>query len=347
MSLLSIFNKQEELLAIDIGSGTVKMLEMTGSLAQPVLQSFAIQTLEMEIFANNAIAKPEHLAEVIGKLCESTQIEGKRVIASLPAPAVFTKRIKMPNQGMDQLRDSVQFEAANFIPHKIEAVKLDFAVLGEAAKNQLDILVVAVKKELLEALEDCLALAGLEYAIADVDFFALHNVFQGNYPDLSESTSAVLNIGQRYTSICISKGGIPLFVGDVSIGLQQLAEELSLKLSIPEAQARSALQTFNFSPDWESVTSAFVEQSAQEISRQLSFFWNTCGVDGSISKIFAAGGGTLLPGLLDAIGRKSGIPCERLNPFAKVTIGDQVDKAYLEKVSPLFAVAAGLGMRSL
>jgi type IV pilus assembly protein PilM len=280
-------------------------------------------------------------------MCDSNQIEGKRVIASLPAPAVFTKRIQMPKQDEDELRNSVQFEAANFIPHKIDAVKLDYAVLGESGKNQLDVLVVAVKKELLETMEDCLALAGLEYALADVDFFALHNVFQYNYPELVESTSAILSIGYRYTSICISRGGLPLFVGDVSIGLKQLEEELCLKVGVPEAQARSAIQTLSFIPEWESVVSGFIEQSAQELSRQISFFWNTCGVDGSIAKVFVAGGGVMLPNLLDTLGRKTGISCEGLDPLLKVSPGNQVDKGYLAKVSPLLAVAAGLGLRAL
>ena len=353
MNPFSFLNKREDVLAIDIGTGAVKMVELIGSSAQPSLLSFAIQPLETEIFANNSISKPEILADVISKLCQGNQIEGKRVAVSLPAPAVFTKRIKMQKQGIDELRDSVQFEAANFIPHKIDAVKLDFAIVGETGKNQLDILVVAVKKELLESIEDCLGLAGLECAIADVDFFALHNVFQANYSGtlesdspLSQETCAILSVGHRYTSLVISRAGLPLFVGDVSIGLKQLEEELVLKLSLTPPQSYTVVQTFNFSPETEATVSSFVDQITQELSRQLSFFWNTCGVEGSISRVFVAGGGALLPGFVDSLGRKTGFNCSVLDPFLKVSVGNQVDKKYLEKVAPLLAVAVGLGLRT-
>ena len=351
MSPFSFFNKREELLAIDIGTGAIKIVELSGPAEQPTLLSFAVHPLESEIFSNNTITKPEILADIIGKLCEANQVEGKRVVVSLPAPAVFTKRIKMAKQKDDELRSSVQFEAANFIPHKIDAVKLDFAVLGESGKNQLDILVVAVKKELLESLEDCMALAGLECAIADVDFFALHNIFQTNYETAEENArlkgaSVVLSVGHRYTSLVISNDGLPLFVGDVSIGLKQLEEELAIKLGLPEPQSRQAVQTFNFTTEMAEIVKGFVEQISQELSRQISFFWNTCGVEGSIARILVSGGGVLLPGFVEALGKKSGIETSILNPFLKISVAEQVDKQYLQKVAPLLAVAVGLGMRA-
>lgn len=346
MNPLGFFKKREALIAIDIGSGAIKLAEIEGSPQQPQLVSFALRAFGQEVISNNIVSKPEQVAEVISSLLDANQIEGKRAAVSIPAPAVFTKRIKMPKQGEDELRDSVQFEAGNFIPHKLDAVKLDFAVLGESGKNQLDVLVVAVKRELLESLEDCLGLAGLETALADVDFFALHNVYETNYPELKADTSAVLSVGYRYTSVSISKEGLPVFVGDVAIGLKQLEEELALKLNIPDAQCRAAVQNLVFEPAWQETVNAFIDTSSQELSRQLSFFWNTCGIEGNINRILLSGGAAVVPGFSDALGRKAGMTCELLNPFAKITLADSIDTAYLNKVAPLLAVATGLGLRA-
>ena len=226
-------------------------------------------------------------------------------------------------------------------------MKLDYEILGQSGKN-LDVLVVAVKKELLESLESCLALSGLEAAVADVDFFALHNIFELNYKDTLDRSKAyaLVDVGQRYSSVVITRSGIPLFVGDISVGLKQLEEQLSVKLGLGLSQCREAVQSFSFSPEMELVVSDFIGQISNEISRQLSFFASASGVESALSGIFISGGAALLPGFVESLEAKAAIKCSQLNPLKEIAISEHIDKAYVEKVFPLLAVAIGLGMRS-
>jgi type IV pilus assembly protein PilM len=346
MDLSKLFSKAEELLAIDIGSGALKIVELSGSGARRTLENFAFHSLSADLLGGNLISKPEQLAEIIEKICDSNGFSGKRAIFSVPAPAVFTKRIKMASQSEDQLSSAVQFEAGNFIPHKIDAVKLDYAVLGEVGKGQLDLLVVAVKNELLENFENCLSLAGLESAIADVDFFALHNLAQFNYEFPVDQCVVILNFGYRYSCLSISKAGVPVFVGDISIGIKNLEEELALKLGLPEAELRVAFQEGSIKSEWNAYISSFLEQNSQELARQIAFFWSTCGVEGSISKLLLAGAGTLLPGFSEVLSRKTSYAVEILDPLLKLDVNESVDQGYLKKVAPLLSVAIGLGLRS-
>ncbi len=347
MDFASFFSKPEELLAIDIGSGGLKIADISASGSEVSLNSFAYQPLEPDLLNGNLIAKPEQLAEIIEKTCEAHDFYDKRVIFSVPAPAVFTKRIKMQKQSDDELRSAVQFEAANFIPHKIDAVKLDYAVLGEASKNQLDLLVIAVKSELLQNYESCLAMAGLESAVADVDFFALHNLLQFNYQDLAanDKAVAVLSFGYRFSSLSISKNGLPVFVGDISIGVKNLEEDLAIKLSLSEPEVKKKLQEGALGEDWLQHVNAFNEQTSQELNRQLSFFWNTCGIEGVVSGIYLTGGGAFIPGLQQALERKSSSEVIILDNLAKFTIDGSIDNEYLKKCAPMMSVALGLGLR--
>lgn len=347
MNPFGFLKKREDLLAVDIGTGAVKIIELSAVGEQFTLESFAVKSLQTEIFSNNIITKPEQLSEIISGLIQSDQTVTPRVVVSLPAPAVFTKRIKMLEQDRAELKSSIQFEAANFIPHKIDAVKLDYAVLGQSAKN-LDILVVAVKKELLESFESCLALSGLEAAVADVDFFALHNIFEINYKDIIDQSKAyaLVDVGQRYSSVVITHSGIPVFVGDISVGLKQLEEQLSARMGLSVSQCRAAVQDFSFAPEMEIVVSDFIGQISNEISRQLSFFWSACGIDAPLSGIFVAGGAALLPGFVEALKSRAEIECSPLDPLKKIAVSSHIDRACLDKVAPLLSVAIGLGMRS-
>lgn len=347
MDLFKFFNKKESLLSLDIGSTGVKLLEFDLTSERPLLVNLGFSPFTQDVFTGNSISRPEQVAEQISALLESNGISGKRVVTAVPGPAVITKRITMPRQPLTELSAAIQYEAANFIPHNIEAVRLDFHVLGESAEGQLDVLVVAVKNEVIESYVECLSLGGLEAAVIDVDYFAVQNMFEVNYPQFVEKPVALLNVGARYSTVNVCRGGASLFTADIPVGGRAFTEYLVEEMGVSEAEAEGLKKT---SPDKASAeVKELIDQKldfvVSEIYRQLGFFWSAAGSDDGIEKIFVSGGGSLVPGFLEELQEKTGIEAQRIDPFQGIERGISLDAQLVDELSPIMSVCVGLGLR--
>ena len=358
MGLLEFFKKGEALIGLDIGSSGVKLAELDLAHAKPRLVNLGYAPFGVDIFSGNSISKTETVAEQITGLVEGNAISDKRVVVGLPGPSVFTKRIKMPRVRASEMRDNVLLEAGNFIPHNLDAVKLDYHILGVTANNQLEVLVAAVKNEILDSFTDCLALAGLETAVVDVDLFALQNVFELAMAPVVDKTVALVNIGARYSGINICKGGETLFTGDVPVGGKIFTDALVEVLSVPFAEAESLKKNLNkpqahntdsvqgiLDDSVQDIIERNVEYVCGELNRQISFFWNASGADENIQHIIMSGGGIQIPGLKQELEQKTGVSCVELDPFAAIEVTSSVDAALVKELGPSMGVALGLGMR--
>lgn len=357
MGLADLFRKRESLVSIDIGSSGVKLLELDTSGSKPRLVNIGYGPLNGEIFSGNAVSKPEKVAEQITALLEANSITDKRVVVAMPGPSVFTKKIKMPKMDLNELSTNIQFEAGNFIPHNVDAVRLDYHVIGESTKNQLDVLVVAVKNEIIDSFTFCLNTAGLEPGVIDVDYFALQNMFELGYPEAMDKTCALINIGARYSSINICRDGEALFTGDISVGGKIFTDAIMEGLGLQEAEAEKLKRDLRNPPkdgdasakELHTAAREFVDQkveyAASEFSRQLSFFWNASGSEGAIDAIYVSGGGALTPRLIEELAEKAGIACTMLDPFRGLAVGEEIDQQYLKELAPVMAVGVGMGIR--
>ncbi len=255
----------------------------------------------------------------------------------------------MPRLDMGELATNIQFEASNFIPHSIDAVRLDFHVLGASGKNQLDVLVVAVKNEIIESYLQAFQMLGLETAIVDVDYFALQNVFELSYPEYRDETVALINMGNRYSSINICRSGESLFTGDIAVGGKIFTDAIEGALDLSAEDAEKAklgqLKDKVEESSLQEVIDANIEKVASEFNRQLSFFWNASGAEEGIDRVFISGGASRLQGILDELSEKTGLPCEALDPFKNIDLGDAVDDAYARDISAQMAIGVGLAMR--
>jgi type IV pilus assembly protein PilM len=304
--------------------------------------------LQTEVFANNQLKDEDLVSQKLTALMESNGISDKRAAIAIPGPSVFTKKIKMTKASPAELAVNVQFEAGSFIPHNIDAVKLDFHIVGESGKDQLDILVVAAKSEVIDSFTECLALAGIDTAVVDVDYFAVQNCFELGYPEMLSKTVALINMGARYSSITICRDGESLFSGDISLAGKLFTEAIMQELGCDAETAERLKVNPSSSENAQAIQDALerkVEYVATEFNRQLSLFWNATGEAGGVDKILITGGGALVPGLCEEIQEKTDIECEMLDPLRAVEFDDGFDVSYLKQVAPFMAVALGLGVR--
>jgi type IV pilus assembly protein PilM len=347
--LRSLFKKNEYLISVDIGSAGIKLIELDLSEDKPKLLNIGYAPLVGEIFSNNLITKTEKVAEQVTSLLEGNAISDKRAVTAMPGPSVFTKKIKMQKLPPAELAANIEFEAGNYIPHNIDAVRLDYHVLGEVGKNQIEVLIVAVKKEIIDSFMGVLSLAGMDTAVVDVDHFAIQNMYEMAYPEDISKTVALINMGARYSSINICREGKSLFTGDIAVGGRAFSDALMTELGMTYEVAESVKKgkgpkDLDPAPAQDLIDKN-IEYVASEFNRQLSFYWNASGAEEGIDKIVLCGGGALVKGLLEELAEKTGIECAAADPLRGISIGNGFDAQYLKEIGPLMGVAIGMGIR--
>jgi type IV pilus assembly protein PilM len=348
-SLQSIFRKNESLITIDIGSSGIKMLEVVHVGKVPTVVNFGYAPFITDVFSGNAITKVEVVGEILSTLIENKGGTDKRVATAVPGPGVFTKKIKVQKVSSKELAGNITLEASNIIPHSIDAVKLDYHIIGESGKNTLDVLVAAVKSEVIESYIESLARAGLETALVDVDHFALHNACELAYPEYKKETVAVINVGARYTSIGISAQGESLFTGDVPVGGKSFTEAIVSGLGVTSEVAEAIKKGRGGDPALAlkalEIISSHLESVTQEIARQLTFFWNASGANDAISRVVVFGGGALVPNFIEELEKRVGVTCERGDSLKGFSVSAEMAQDKLRDLKPLLGVCAGMALR--
>ena len=347
----SLFGRgdDEPFVSIDIGTSAIKLMVLDLSSSRPRLLGVAVVPTPAHAITNHTVVKPEQVGQAIRAALETNDIKAKRAVFALPGPCAFTKKISIPYASLKDLEMSISFEARNYIPHNIGAVRLDFQVLKTNAASTMEVLLVAVKNEIVDSYVAAVTNAGLEPAIADVDYFALENMFELSYPEDVKRSVCLVNVGARYTSVNLIDCGESVFTGDVGVGGRLFTDALCETLGLEPLQAEQAKS--GEVPDGVDVNllqetlDRTTEHLASEIQRQLGFFWNAAATDRSIEAIYMSGGGAQVSGLVEELSTKTGIPCSFVDAFRGVQVGDDFDADYLAEVAPAMAVSVGLAGR--
>jgi type IV pilus assembly protein PilM len=350
LSDLNPIRRDEPYLSVDIGSNSIKLVEIRGVAGQlEVTKAFAVPTPAAAI-QNNMVSEVSAVAEAIRAVVESQGLRANKVIAAVPGPAVIIKRVTLPAQSAQELENSILFEAGNFIPEDLENVNLDYQVTDYIEDGKrMEVLLVAAKKDIVASYADTIRAAGLAPVVIDVDYFALENMFEANYQPPADRVIALVDVGARYSSINILKGGRSTFTGDVPVGGRDISEALmrDLDVSADEAEQLKATGASDKVPgdQFAAVSGPAVAAVIEEIHHALSFFW-TAATDESIDAIYLSGGVAHMPGLPQQMSERVQAPVEISNPFARILTGSEQATAQLsQQHAPEFAVAMGLAVR--
>lgn len=348
MGLMSFLSPPKEILGLDIGSSRIKLVELEPSPQGITLRDFAIAEVSSEIFEGYSLSRPEVVGELISNLVRVNKFVSREVAVAVPAPAVFVKRIRVPRVPRAELPLTVRMEAANIIPHSIDALRLDYHVLGEAPKDQLDLILIAAKQEITNSFIEATLNAELETRIIDTEAFAIQNAYEATEGAAHQDESvALLNIGARYTAVNVVRNGASLITGDIPVGGRGLTEELARSLGISPKEAEELKCNVNNGHQGRSMLDNQLDHMSAELSRQLLFLCSTAGFPINISRIVLSGGGAMPESLPVLIANKTGIACSVFNPFKHMIIGGQFEAERLTAIGPAMAVAVGLALRRL
>jgi len=346
-------------LGLDIGSTSIKMILLKEQRKRGevgfALQSFGMKPLPPEAIVDGALMNSTAIVQAVQELMSELKVKGKDVAIGVSGHSVIIKKIQMPRMSQDELEESIQWEAEQYIPFDVKDVNIDTQILdggGNDATGQMDVLLVAAKKDMINDYTTVVSEAGLAPVVVDVDAFAVQNMFSVNYDLPERETVVLINAGASVVNINIIANGVTVFTRDVTIGGNQFTEEIQKQLNVSYEEAEALKIGGNRADadavvpqEVERVLSSVAEQVAGEIQRSLDFYAGTAA-DSNFSKVYLSGGTAKIPALFKTIEARTGVPVEILNPFRKIEVDNRkFDPAFIMDVAPMAAVAVGLALR--
>ncbi|MDH3828789.1 MAG: pilus assembly protein PilM [Desulfobacterales bacterium] len=346
------FGKKDNIVGLDIGSRSIKAAEITETKRGLALKRFGIVDIAHGAIEEGTINDAETVAESIKQLFKSYNIKESNVAVSIGGYSVIVKKISVQTMDEEKLQETIHFEAEQYIPFDISDVNLDFQILGESESNpgQMNVFLVAAKKEMVNDYINLVNLAGLNPCIVDVEAFALQNTFEANY-DLQSENTALIDIGASKTSLNILKGNSSLFMRDVSLGCGQINQKI---MSLIECSFEEAEQLkYGDKPDrltqedLKGIVSSVVTDWCTEIRRALDFFYSTYPED-QIKRIILSGGGANIDEFRELLAAEASAEVESINPFKNFAIDKKnFDDAFIKQIAPQAAISMGLAMRKV
>ncbi|MFO7964931.1 MAG: type IV pilus assembly protein PilM [Desulfobacterales bacterium] len=347
-----IFGKKNKLVGLDIGSRTIKAGEITGTKKGYNLTKLGMVEIAPGLIEEGNITDPEQVANAIRRLFKTYDIKEQNVAVSIGGYSVIVKKINVQTMSEEQLQETIYFEAEQYIPFDISDVNIDFQILGEAEgnPNQMNVILVAAKKEMVNNYINLIQLANLTPCIIDIDAFALQNIFEQTYGTDGENV-ALIDIGAGKTSLNILKGNTSVFMRDVSLGCGQINQEIAslIQCSIEEAeQIKFENPGDRLTPvNLQEIIASVVSDWCTEIRRALDFFYSTYP-DDQIKKIVLSGGGANIAEFRHLLAEETFAEVEPINPFANINVDmDYFDSSYIDAIAPQAAICMGLALRKV
>jgi type IV pilus assembly protein PilM len=344
------FEKKDNLIGLDIGSRTIKLGEVVQTKKDRILQKFGMADLPQGAIVEGRIKDPTAVTDSIKGLIRDLKVKEQNVATSVAGYSVIIKRITVGKVTEEELQDSIQYEAEQYIPFDVEDVNIDFHVIGdhESNPNQMNVMLVAAKKEIIDEYVDVLEMADLNPCVIDIDVFALERVFEDNYLN-EEGNVALIDIGANKMNINIVKDYMSAFTRDVSIGGEQIVREIASRFdcSFEEAEAIKLGKTNDKVPEKEvgEIIHSFTSKWCNEVRRAIDFYHSTYA-DEDIKQIILSGGATQTAGFSEFLSTETSVDVQMCNPFTSISINEkQNDVDYLQKIAPQAVICMGLASR--
>ncbi len=339
-------HKSKGLLGLDIGTSAVKAVELARHDQEIRLKRAQMAAINPELVADGAIADSAGLAAALSGLLGASA-KRQRTAAAVSGHSVFVRPIVMPAMSDAELATAIQTEAVQHVPFPIEEVQLDYQVLDFREGGQMEVLLVAAKKEKIANTTEALTRAGLQPTIMDHDPLALANCYEYNYQPTPETAAALLHVGASQTHFNVMRGAVPCFTRDISAGGNQYTDALQKEFSLTfeEAEAVKLGRSSSVSESKRlEVMQTITEMLRRELRKMLDFFRTENGRI-AIGQLYLSGGGARVAGLEEMLQQEMSVPVEWLDPFRRIRAEGELPAGNLQQIAPRMAVAVGLALR--
>ena len=345
---MALFGRKKITVGLDVGSGMVKAVVIDHSGPSPELVKVVITPLTDTAIVEGEVMDHGIVADAIRQTLEATGVKTKSLVTAVGGRDVIVKKISIERVKEAQARELMRWEAEQHVPFDMDSVELDFQVLDPDGDGlEMSVLLVAAKRELVEAKRHLLEEAGFPPSVIDVDAFALHNAFEANYPDAMTGTVALFNIGNEQTNLNILDEGVPILTRDLGVGTRRFREDVQREHGIGGDEAENLLRGFDRSALLDGTIALRGEELAVGLERAATFLASSSRNFGQIRAVYACGGGSRVPGLLSWLSDRLRLPVQSANALARITVREgALEFLSTDEVAPLLMLPVGLALRA-
>lgn len=353
MELRSLFGRrQEEIVGVDISAWGIKIVGLSGSMAQPVLDLLVSARLPRDHIVGGNVVKMTQVAHVLRSLVRVNRIKAKKVALALPRTVVITKKVTVQADLRPwDMEAQVEEEVRQNIPFPLEEVSLDFCNLGPNRQRpeMIDVLVAAARRDRVHYLQELVTLAELEASVVEVQSYALRlatkRLVDIHLPGQEDAAVLLLKVGAGRTLMQVTVGEWIVYEREQAIGGDQLTQRIAAHYTYSTDEAETKKVSGALAKDFESsVLLPYISATIQALERAVQIIYSRTPYS-KIHHIFLAGGGAMVPGLATAISAALQSPCTLINPFEGMHLAPQVRSNPRLQEAPLFLGACGLALR--
>jgi type IV pilus assembly protein PilM len=335
-------------LGVDVGSGQIKMIAVERDGEQARVTALGIEALPTDAIVGGEVMDYHVVVDRLRALRDRLGVKAKGVATSVSGRDVIVKRIKMDRMREQEARQVIRWEAEQHVPFDMDSVSLDFEILDpEADGLQMEVLLVAAKKDLVETRMRLLEEAGFETVVIDIDAFAVQTAFEHGYEHAPYGTFCMVNVGREVTNLNLIESGNPILTRDLPLGERKFTEVLVRELGISLEESETMLRgSESLDPRAHRALDEAIEGLVTPIERARTFLSTSEGSRAKLDEIVLSGGGASIPGLGDAITERLSVPVTTLDPLRGLEIDASVHETLRQRGGPpVLAVAVGLGLR--
>ena len=337
----------------DIGSDTMKMALFAADNGALHLEDFAVVNLgippDTSLDERNSV-----VAQTIRFTLDERKLKPKTIHISLSGQSVFVRFVKLPAVEESKIAQIVRYEAQQQVPFPIDEVEWDHQVIGDASGDEIDIVLVAIKTEIVSGLVEAMRKQHLEVETVDVSSLALYNTMIHNEGPFETST-ALIDLGARTTNLIIAEG-INLWSRSIPIGGENFTQAVAKELEIPTEEANKIKRLVSVGEggpegDDENVRRAseavtkVLNRLLAEIRRSIGYY-RTQSQGTPVQRVLISGGGSFVKKMGEFLAGKLGVEVTALSPLAKVSVAPSVDAEALKVQGRLLGDVVGLGLRA-
>ncbi|MGH8665020.1 MAG: pilus assembly protein PilM [Burkholderiales bacterium] len=348
--------KTPPVIGCDISSSSVKLVEIADAGKNVLrIERYAIEPLPRDSVVDGNIQNLDAVADSLKRGYKRAGFGIKNLAMALPTSAVITKKIIVPaGQQDDELELTVETEANQYIPFSLDEVNLDFQVLGPAANSpdDVEVLIAASRKEKVEDRQAVAEAAGLglKTVVMDVESYATQTAFElieRSFPQQGKDQNvAVFDVGSNLMTLSVMRNGQSVYAREQPFGGNQLTLDIQRVFGLTPEEAEAAKRTTGQLPEnYESeVLTPFIDTLSLEVARSLQFFFASTQFN-QMHHIVLAGGCASIPGIDEAVAKRTQVNTLVANPFTGMQFSGKVRPRNLQTDAPALMVACGLAMR--
>lgn len=343
-----LFSKKKLGVGIDIGTVSIKVLEIESTKSKPKIVNFAYGETEFNIMKETIKQRKKEIVVYIQELYKKAGIKSKNVVSALPSIAIFSSVISVPLlKNKAEFEQAIYIQSKKFVPMEISEVILDWKILKkDQQKNKAEVLVIASPKNLIYDYVDIFKLANLNLIALEVDSFSLARAL---LLPTEKGASIIVDVGARTSDIIIVENDIPIISRSIDVGGLTITEKIAENLKVDLKRAEQFKRDIGFLPASESSKSIFdiIQIAFNPVLVEIRYsldLYKSRGVQ--VERIILSGGSAFLTGLSEYLEKSLGIKTYLGSALSRVDVSSELKDA-VEENAPRLAVSIGLALRAL